>query len=688
MVTPTFKRVRYLILGLVVLGGALPLLGYVATLGSVPTLAPGEAIALLSRSDAGAFLLDIRPSQEFERQHVVGAISFPLNHIRTLTSLDSLPVLWQGKKLLVISAVDFDSVEAVRHLRAIGVKDISQVRGGLQEWIAAIKEREHSNGEPFVTIKGISPFRIIPRFDQWGAMIAAFGFKPLYMILSLLLALTLWRVWSPDLAALKWSMVAFYVGEASCALNYLLFDSTSYLSEYFHSYGMVVAFGFFIYALMEGMDSRVMRVTAWGQRCAALELCGRCLKSEEVDCGARKILLLMIPITIFLGFIPLQADFSSVSYNVAILGRTYSYFNPVPFQIFEKRYCPLIGMALSAMAFITLWRQPRRPVLPSVWVLWAAGLGALAFSFFRLLLGAVYENHLVWSTFWEELTELIFIAAIWGFMLLFRHTLLTESTGVFRWPLVSRILNLPTLPASNLSAHGLPPAVPREVVLVACEVLKDPLMRCAPQGLLEKARFLEYGLHRSPDRLRRDIQTIIDDLPQPSLVVLGYGLCGNGLGGIKAGPHTLLVPRVDDCIPLILGSYESYWREAKIEPATVYLSKGWLKSGSHPLNEFHEYRKRYGDSLAEMIIDTQYRHCRRLAFVADNQMDMNTYREQAEEVAQFCKRWGTRYEEIIGCDAYIRRLVEMSQTALRADDDFLVVPAGGMIENRQFLRSG
>lgn len=677
-----FKRLPYLIFASIILGGVLPLAWYAATLGGVPTVLPKGAIALLTRRDTVA-LLDVRPSDEFERQHVVGANSWPLIRIKALTSLDQLSPSLQDKTLLVMCTAGFASADAVRHLQSIGVKDVYNVRGGLQEWVATIKGRPP--GDPFTTLSSERALRALSPFEQWSAVVAAFVFKPLYMVLSLLLAMALWRTRAPDLTALKWSMLAFFIGEAWCAVNYLIFDYTSYLSEFLHSFGMVVAFGFFIYAIIEALDSRVIKLSAWGQRCAALELCGPCIKSEDVDCGARKLLLLLIAVACTLALIPLLVGFSPVSYNSVILGTPYNYSHPIIYQMFEKRYCPILALILLAIAFIILWRQPRRSLSPSVWVLFAAGLGALAFSFFRLLLGMVYENNLIWSTFWEELTELVFIATAWTLLLLFRHSLLTEEAGTFPWPEISRILHLPFPPATVSSGMSAPTDT-QKVVLVACEVLKDTLMQCMPPGLYGETIFLEYGLHRYPERLRQSIQAIINNLAKPCLVVLGYGLCGNGLRGIKAGQHTLLVPRVDDCIPLLLGSYESYRRQTKAEAATFYLSKGWLKSGSTPFTEYQEYVKQYGHSRADRIIDTQYRHCKRLAFVVDDQHDLDLYREQAEEVADFCQRWGTRYEEILGCDAYIRRLIEVSQEITEAGEDFLIVHAGGMIQTHQFLR--
>ena len=182
------------------------------------------------------------------------------------------------------------------------------------------------------------------------------------------------------------------------------------------------------------------------------------------------------------------------------------------------------------------------------------------------------------------------------------------------------------------------------------------------------------------------LQDAIDNIEQPSLVVLGYGLCGNGLNGIRAGKHTLLVPRADDCIAFLLGSYQAYMREFQSVPGTYYLSKGWLESGSHPLKEYQEYVGKYGPDEAEWIMDQQYQHYERLVLVVHSQADLEKYRPQAEEVARYCERWGMRYEEILGSDAYVRRLVEVAAALNKADGDFVVVPPGGEIRQEQFMR--
>jgi hypothetical protein len=235
------------------------------------------------------------------------------------------------------------------------------------------------------------------------------------------------------------------------------------------------------------------------------------------------------------------------------------------------------------------------------------------------------------------------------------------------------------------SLEGLPQgAVP--VVVLACQVLQDMLTRLLPEGLAEQVTYMDYGLHRVPGKMTPALQEVLDSIEEPSLVVLGYGLCGNGLKGLQAGKHTLLVPRVDDCIALLLGSHKAYIRQFEAVPGTYYLSKGWLESGSHPLKEYEEYVPRYGEKEAMWIMDQQYQHYERLVLVAHSQADLDAYRAPAQEVARFCERWGMHYEEILGSDAYVRRLVELAVNPDQADSEFLIIPPGGQIHQEQFMR--
>lgn len=250
---------------------------------------------------------------------------------------------------------------------------------------------------------------------------------------------------------------------------------------------------------------------------------------------------------------------------------------------------------------------------------------------------------------------------------------------------------MPETTARNSKEEGHSEKKPIHVI--ACRVLQDLLEPMLPDELAEDVTFQEYGLHRVPDKLTRTIQERIDAVEEPSLIVLGYGLCGNGAQGVRSREHTLLIPRTDDCIAILLGSRRAYRREFHAVPGTYYLSKGWLESGSHPLSEYREYAEKYGREEAEWILDQQYQHYERVALVAHSKPALEASAPAAREVARFCERWDMRYEEILGSDDYVRRLVEaavaLHHEGLAARDrigrDFIVLPPGEELRTGAFV---
>ena len=90
--------------------------------------------------------------------------------------------------------------------------------------------------------------------------------------------------------------------------------------------------------------------------------------------------------------------------------------------------------------------------------------------------------------------------------------------------------------------------------------------------------------------------------------------------------------------------------------------------------------------FGELMMRLATKHYERLVLVAQSQADLDAYREQALEVARFCERWGMRYEEILGSDAYVQRFVALAANMEAAGSDFLVIPPGGEIRQEQFMR--
>lgn len=120
--------------------------------------------------------------------------------------------------------------------------------------------------------------------------------------------------------------------------------------------------------------------------------------------------------------------------------------------------------------------------------------------------------------------------------------------------------------------------------ILACRTLEDEILSILPSNT--DADFLEYGLHNTPDKLRQELKQKIIESEGYETLLFGYGLCSNGVAGLKAEKQTFVVPRVHDCISLLLGSRKQYDEEFEHYPATYYLSKGWIKQKGDPMSSF------------------------------------------------------------------------------------------------------
>ncbi len=179
------------------------------------------------------------------------------------------------------------------------------------------------------------------------------------------------------------------------AINYGFFRETSYLFEYLHSLGMLCSFGFFVYALIEGVDRRILKLSAPGQRCAALGLCTNCIKHADVPCGLKRVFLLFIPMLIVVALIVPTADWQDGSYNTYILGHVYHYAHLRVFQQFENWYCPAVAV-VCLTASLGMLVLPTRTRLHVPRFHLPPRAGALMFGMFRMVLGCAYDQDRVW----------------------------------------------------------------------------------------------------------------------------------------------------------------------------------------------------------------------------------------------------------------------------------------------------
>jgi hypothetical protein len=227
-----------------------------------------------------------------------------------------------------------------------------------------------------------------------------------------------------------------------------------------------------------------------------------------------------------------------------------------------------------------------------------------------------------------------------------------------------------------------------KVVLLACAVMRDLVQPHLDDATIDTI-YMDFGLHETPKLMAPALQEQLDAIEEPSLVLVGYGLCGTGIVGLEAGRHTLVIPRMHDCIAILLGSHQEYMRAIGESPGTYYLTKGWLEAGTDPLHEYEIYVERYGEKTADMVMDTMYRNYTQICLVSHSEEDLAANRERAQAVGAFCKeRWGMRYIERVGSDALIAKLLNAPRQMDLLGDDFVVIEPGGRVAMAPFLDFG
>jgi hypothetical protein len=196
-------------------------------------------------------------------------------------------------------------------------------------------------------------------------------------------------------------------------------------------------------------------------------------------------------------------------------------------------------------------------------------------------------------------------------------------------------------------------------VVIACRVMEPELTRVLSEATAEEDTpeivYLDQVLHRTPQKLLSLVQEKIDQAAQTaSRIVLGYGLCSNGVVGITARQQGLIIPRCHDCIALFLGSPARYHDIFHSKPGTYYLTPGWIAEKKDPLGIIEEQVPKYGRDTARWVVEEELKHYTHIALINTGVEDMAPLRARAMENAAALNK---QYEEIPGSLDYFREIL-------------------------------
>jgi hypothetical protein len=216
-------------------------------------------------------------------------------------------------------------------------------------------------------------------------------------------------------------------------------------------------------------------------------------------------------------------------------------------------------------------------------------------------------------------------------------------------------------------------------MLIACGSIRPELeaLRADEQELT--VRYMPQALHRSPERLNRELQEALAEVPDQTLAVLGYGLCANGVVGLQAPAGGLVIPRVHDCVALLLGSGAAYEQAFRVRPGTYYLTQGWIEARKDPLGMLEDdYIPRVGEKDAIWALHEEFKHYTHLALIQTPAGVPAALRQRARKNASYLRK---EYLEVHGGAHFFERILRGPYEP----PDFLRLAPGETVTQEPFL---
>ena len=215
----------------------------------------------------------------------------------------------------------------------------------------------------------------------------------------------------------------------------------------------------------------------------------------------------------------------------------------------------------------------------------------------------------------------------------------------------------------------------KERKIIACATVAEELRRL---GVAEDDLItLEFGLHADPDKLRERLQEQIAAIEGDADILLGYGLCSYAVVGLVSQSHRLVIPKVDDCIALFLGSKQEHLKRLLEEPGTYYLTKGWVEAAYTTYEEFLKLKERYGEKKAVLVAKRMLANYKRVALINTGNYLIEQYRDFALGMAE---AFDLRFEEIPGSNRLLLKILQEEW-----DGEFVVVDPGAEVALSDFL---
>jgi hypothetical protein len=232
-----------------------------------------------------------------------------------------------------------------------------------------------------------------------------------------------------------------------------------------------------------------------------------------------------------------------------------------------------------------------------------------------------------------------------------------------------------------------------QLKLIACEIFYRELCAAVAQSANRvDVEFLPKGLHdigqAGMSARLGDALGAVDESKYDA-ILLGYGLCSNGLLGLSARSIPLVIPRAHDCITLFLGSKERYLDYFHAHTGVYFKTTGWIERGegltqygqdtiqsqTGMTQTYDDLLAKYGEDNAKFLYEQLCNMTRNYSGIAFIEMGIEPDDRFEQQARQEAAERGWKFEKLAGDMTLIRQLVDGPWDS----DRFLVVAPGSRV---------
>ena len=192
-------------------------------------------------------------------------------------------------------------------------------------------------------------------------------------------------------------------------------------------------------------------------------------------------------------------------------------------------------------------------------------------------------------------------------------------------------------------------------LIIACKTIEKELEMAL--NIVNKkidVIWLPSGLHNSTSKLHDKVQEELNKVgSQYGRVLLCLGYCGGYLNGLNIGNFEVIVPKVDDCISLLLGSMERR-KEIMEKAGTLFLTQGWLDGERNIWAEYKYAVDEYGEDIADEIFELMLSGYKKLGILETGAYDFEKTFKESRIISE---TFNLELEKILASIEYIVDLI-------------------------------